>query len=214
MIGEKEMKNMINVEELIQALRDKQTLEKEWHAGEGGMKLSTSFYRLRKDIDMTFEECVEKFPVDRTMVGHYGKVGSFAPKEIDLEACLIDDWYFRLHFSFIIYDGFTNKFNWYFFDSDLIEGYINPSMNPEGFQPVIYTEGWKEINLSDKNLLVVRRDEEMYKMLEDIKGRKLNEYERWREQIVYLLDKEKYEAGYVFTTTKEAENFLKENFLQ
>ena len=62
---------------------------------------------------------------------------------------------------------------------------------------------------------IIVPDKELWEKLSEIKQIPLNAYNdnQWmQEQVAYSFNKQKYEAGYVFTTNDELKKFIEENF--
>lgn len=174
---------------------------------------------------MFFDECVAQYPIEKTIIGYYEKDKIFtvdnthkATKMLELDSPL--NWNDDYVYPFVIYNGYTNEFECWFFVGTPVRGYINPTGKYDDFYPALNDPefGWEIVcfeNSAYSDAEVFFPDIELYKKLSEMNGRSLNEVsdKMWmREQVAYCFDKQKYEAGFVFTSDTELKKFIFENF--
>jgi len=168
---------------------------------------------------MTFEECLEKYPIHKSYIGKYRYNKDI--KNYDEVSKFISMNGQIGNFHFVLYNCFTTEFECYTFETLRVDGYVNINGKDTGFYPAVnYDTGWT-ILANDDGLLC--NDYRLfipciplYKKLADYRNRAINEMseERWMlEQIAYTYDKQNYMAGYIFTDKYQLKKFWYENFL-
>lgn len=174
---------------------------------------------------MTFKECVKSYPLN-TLVGNYWNDNCMNGEYIKInknqknfwEVVKSKFWKMDNHFYFTIYDGFYNVIKGYIFIYDPIKGYISIADDDNSFFPAVNPNNntWHAIDYLDSCVdSIIAPDKELWEKLSEIKHVPLNAYNdiQWmQEQVAYAFDKQKYEAGYVFTTNEELKKFIEENF--
>ena len=120
-------------------------------------------------------------------------------------------------YYFVIYEGLQNILQLVVFDGFPVKGYMNLTEDENLFYPAINVDeySWEIIDPDISFDKIMVPNHELWAKLSQIKNRSFNEMSEnaWlREQIAYLFDSQKYEAGYVFTSSQELKNFIDENF--
>ena len=167
---------------------------------------------------MTFKECVEYFPINHTLIGHYDTQQSFSvPHGHNVDN--IDEWDNNPFwedsscYAFVVFDPVIKKFTCWDFCFSRVKGYLNDSEDPKNFYPATYSEdfGWEKIDPFNPRLedQITLPDEELAEEL----GWPLDDYsaDKWRrEQVAYLFDVESYLNGFTFTSAEAVKKFVKE----
>lgn len=174
---------------------------------------------------MTFEECVKNYPFN-TLVGNYWNdncmAGEYIKRNKEKETFwpLVKSKFWRMdeHYYFTVYDGFYNIVKGYMFIFDPIKGYISMSENNDSFFPATNPNNntWHIVDYLDSCVdKIIVPNKTLWRHLSEIKQVPLdsrNDTQWMQEQVAYLFDRQKYEAGYVFTTNEELKKFIEENF--
>ena len=111
---------------------------------------------------MTFENCVDKFPIWKTIIGNYGMDETFtiSSKEgIDD----IEHWHnsplewendsdYDCAYPFVVYVG-EGKFECWYFAGQRVNGYLNETTDPEKFFPATYSDdfGWEPYDPNNRD---------------------------------------------------------------
>ena len=175
---------------------------------------------------MTFENCVDKFPIWKTIIGNYGMDETFtiSSKEgIDD----IEHWHnsplewendsdYDCAYPFVVYVG-EGKFECWYFAGQRVNGYLNETTDPEKFFPATYSDdfGWEPYdpnNRDNYNALFFIPDMGLKdELIEAGRIKKIIFGHKWmNEQVAYMYDSEKYMNGEIFTTFEQIKKFVHE----
>ena len=174
---------------------------------------------------MTFENCVDKFPIWKTIIGNYGMDETFtiSSKEgIDnieeWKDCPLEwenDSDYDCAYPFVVYVG-EGKFECWYFAGQRVNGYLNETADPEKFFPATYSDdfGWEPYDPNNKdnyNTLFFIPDMGLKdKLIEEGRIKKVFGHKWMNEQIAYMYDNEKYMNGEIFTTFEQIKKFVHE----
>ena len=174
---------------------------------------------------MTFENCIDKFPIWKTIIGNYGMDETFtiSSKEgIDD----IEHWHnsplewendsdYDCAYPFVVYVG-EGKFECWYFAGQRVNGYLNETDDPEKFFPATYSDdfGWEPYdpnNRDNYNALFFIPDMGLKdELIEAGRIKKIFGHKWMNEQIAYMYDSEKYMNGEIVTTFEQIKKFVHE----
>mgnify|MGYP007101845585 CR=1 FL=1 len=166
---------------------------------------------------MLFERCVELYPIDKTIIGDYSTEQSFKVEpggtidNIEKWYDPILEWDDKDAFPFVVYNKEEDKFECWYFASEVVKGYINTSGKSDDFLPMTYLEGygWNIVDIERDSIFT--SDDELYAELN--LPPEMSWYEKMREQVAYYFDVEAYLDGRTFTTYSALKKFVREKNL-
>ena len=173
---------------------------------------------------MTFEECVEKFPIWKTIIGNYGMDENFT---INVKEAIddIEDWPnqplewinsndYDCAYPFVVFED--GKFECWYFAGQRVNGYLNESTDVNNFYPATYSEdfGWEPFDPKSRdnyNASYFIPDMELRdELIKQGKIGKIFGHKWMNEQVAYMYNPEKYMKGEIFTTFDSIKKFVHE----